>query len=67
MDKLFQDELNYLNETLAYIEQRLEYLLSNNERRENESREIMREAYSEGLELKEEDGKWSFRLIHGPK
>lgn len=60
MDKLFQDELNYLNETLAYIEQRLEYLLSNNERRENESREIMREAYAEGLELKEEDGNGHF-------
>lgn len=60
MDKLFQDELNYLNETLAYIEQRLEYLLQNNERRENESRELMREAYAEGLELKEEDGNGHF-------
>lgn len=57
---IFAAEKKYLEETLSYITERKKYLDTNNARREQDSIDLKRAAYEEGLEMKETDGNSHF-------
>lgn len=59
-DELFAKEEAYLEETLNYLRERISYLVKNNLRREEESIELKKMAYDQGLEMRETDGNSHF-------